>query len=66
MKMLSASQIFQAKTLNRRGPPQDLLKRTNKYVPKKEPEVGSFLHKRQAFGISVASTTSKSKQQLHR
>ena len=46
MKMLSASQIFHAKKLNRRGPPQELLKRTNKYVPKKEPEVEPFLHKR--------------------
>lgn len=48
----------------RRSPPQELCKRTNKYMPKEKPEVEPFLHEskmREPYSVSVASTV-KSKE----
>ena len=48
----------------RRRPPQELSKRTNKYMSKEEPDVEHFFHKRKVrppFSVSAASP-SKSKQ----
>lgn len=47
MKKLSPSQVFHAKRVSERGP-QELFKRINKYVSKKEPEVEPCLAQKQS------------------
>lgn len=62
MKKLSFSQICHAKGLSTGRPPQELCKRTNQYILKKESEVEHFLHKRKVrkpFILNVASTDLK-------